>query len=255
MRPQDIHACIVRIEGTNNEDEMYRAFKNVGATPHLVHLNELKTLDPYQCIMIPGGFSAGDYVRAGAIFASRIRSRLFDELLDFVDHGYPVGGICNGFQVLVELGLLPGDGEPGEVTACLAENDSARFECRHSLLLRTPSNPCAFTSRLPEEERLMVPSAHAEGKLLLAGGVRAYKRLEERGQVLFKYVNYANETEAPYPWNPNGSPHNIAGICNEKGNVFGMMPHPERAFDVENENGYAGRTLFESLIRYIGETF
>ncbi|MHC1608899.1 MAG: phosphoribosylformylglycinamidine synthase subunit PurQ [Candidatus Methanofastidiosia archaeon] len=256
MKPEDINICILRIEGTNNEQEMYDAFKRLGTKPHLVHLNELSSLKPYQCLMIPGGFSAGDYIRAGTIFASRIKSTFMDELNSFIKEGYAVGGICNGFQILVELGLLPGNPKGnGAVTACLSRNDSARFECRHSILKHVSSNKCVFTSLLPQNEQLIVPSAHAEGKFLLSSGKKAYEKLEKNGQIIFKYVNYNGETNAPYPWNPNGSPYNIAGICNKRGNVFGMMPHPERSFFSKNEHGYSGKILFESVVKYIGGTF
>jgi len=256
METSDINVCVLRIEGTNNEQEMYDAFKRLGAHAEMVHLNEFTSLDKYQCLMIPGGFSSGDYIRAGAIFASRIRSTFGDELMDFVRSGYAVGGICNGFQVLVELGLLPGfAGEEGSVNACLSRNDSARFECRHSVLVHTPSENCAFTGLLPEGEQLVIPSAHAEGKLLLEGGEKAYEKLEKNGQIVFKYADLEGNTDAGYPWNPNGSPHNIAGICNERGNVFGMMPHPERAYFAQNKNGFSGRTVFESVVGYLEEQF
>jgi len=255
MERKDINICVLRIEGTNNEQEIYDSFKRLGTNPQMVHLNEFSSLEDFQCLMIPGGFSSGDYVRAGAIFASRIRSIFWDELLQFVKDGHPVGGICNGFQVLVELGLLPGFSRGlGKVNACLSENDSARFECRHSILKKMDSERCAFTVTLPEGEKLVVPSAHAEGKLLVSDE-KVYRRMEKNGQIVFKYCDHDGNTEAGYPWNPNGSPHNIAGICNEKGNVFGMMPHPERAFYKENDNGYSGKVIFESVIKYIGERF
>jgi len=255
MDVNDINVCVLRIEGTNNEQEIFESFKRLGSNPSFVHLNEFSSLEDYQCLMIPGGFSSGDYVRAGAIFSSRIKSMFWDELLQFVKDGYPVGGICNGFQVLVELGLLPGFSRNiGKVNACLAQNDSARFECRHSVLKHISSKKCAFTKLLPEGEKLVVPSAHAEGKLMLPDE-KMYQRLEKNGQIVFKYCDQNGDIEAGYPWNPNGSPHNIAGICSEKGNVFGMMPHPERSFFSENENGHSGSTIFRSVIGYIGERF
>ncbi|HPR42601.1 MAG TPA: phosphoribosylformylglycinamidine synthase subunit PurQ [Candidatus Methanofastidiosa archaeon] len=255
MDASKINVCVLRIEGTNNEQEIFESFKRLGANPHFVHLNEFKGLEDFQCLMIPGGFSSGDYIRAGAIFASRIRSTFWDALVEFVKDGYPVGGICNGFQVLVELGLLPGFTRSlGSVNACLAQNDSARFECRHTLLRKTDSKKCAFTHLLPEGETLVVPSAHAEGKLMFSSE-KVFERMEKNGQIIFKYCDHDGNTDAGYPWNPNGSPHNIAGICNEKGNVFGMMPHPERSFFKENANGYSGKIIFESVIKYIGDRF
>lgn len=241
------------MEGTNNEYEVFNAFKNCDATPHLVHLNELarkKNLFDYKILIIPGGFSAGDYVRAGAIFASRIRATCWEQLKRFVEEGYPVGGICNGFQVLVELGLLPGIEE--RVQACLATNDSNRFECR-PVFLELEKTACVFTKKVSKEISL-IPVAHAEGKFMTEKSV--LERMEENRQIVFRYVDEQGN-HAGYPWNPNGSPGNIAGVCNPTGNVFGMMPHPERAFfgylapdwTREKRNG-DGRVIIESVIEY-----
>ena len=246
-----INVCILRIEGTNCEQETYDAFLELGAQPELVHLTELtpQKLFDYQCLMIPGGFSSGDYVRAGAIFAARIKSRLFSALKEFVKAGYPVGGICNGFQILVELGLLPSLSEHPQ--ACLATNDSARFECRPTLLKL--ENHCAFTRKMHINSVYEIPSAHAEGKFVSP----VLKELLDNDQVIFRYCD-PDGNYAGYPWNPNGSPSNIAGITNEDGNVFGMMPHPERAFfRYQNQdwtrhpdNGGHGRLVFESVLDY-----
>lgn len=246
-----INVCILRIEGTNCEQETYDAFKELGTQPDMVHLTELTPvkLFDYQCLMIPGGFSSGDYVRAGAIFAARIKSKLFSALTEYVENGYPVGGICNGFQVLVELGLLPRLSSNPE--ACLATNDSARFECRPTLLKL--ENHCAFTKKLKIGSIYEIPSAHAEGKFVSP----FIDELMENGQVIFRYCNLQGEY-AGYPWNPNGSQYNIAGIANEEGNVFGMMPHPERAFyryqnqdwSRDHANGAHGKLFFESVIEY-----
>ena len=246
-----ISVCILRIEGTNCEQETYDAFKELGAQPEMVHLTELtpETLFDYQCLMVPGGFSSGDYVRAGAIFAARIKSKLFSALKEYVENGYPVGGICNGFQVLVELGFLPL--LSGYPEACLATNDSARFECRPTLLKL--ENHCAFTQKMEIGKIYEIPSAHAEGKFVSS----LIDELMENEQVIFRYCNPQGEY-AGYPWNPNGSEYNIAGITNEEGNVFGMMPHPERAFyryqnqdrSRNHADGAHGKLFFESAIEY-----
>lgn len=245
-----ISVCILRIEGTNCEQETYDAFLELGAQPEMVHLKELTpdTLFDYQCVMIPGGFSSGDYVRAGAIFAARLKSRLFSALKKYVEHGYPVGGICNGFQVLVELGLLPE--LSGHPQACLAINDSARFECRPTLLKL--ENYCAFTEKMDIKSVYRMPSAHAEGKFVSP----LVDDIMDNNQVIFRYVNPDGEYDG-YPWNPNGSQYNIAGITNEQGNVFGMMPHPERAFYLyqnqawtRHHNAADGRLIFESVLEY-----
>ncbi|MFQ5891749.1 MAG: phosphoribosylformylglycinamidine synthase subunit PurQ, partial [Candidatus Methanofastidiosia archaeon] len=221
-----VNVCVLRIEGTNCEMEVARAFRDLGCKVELVHLNELKDLFKYQCLMIPGGFSAGDYVRAGAIFASRIKSKFKNELKKFVEEGFVLGGICNGFQVLVELSLLPDFDEVLEQPeAALTTNDSMKFECRPNLL-KLESKNCAFTKYCNNEIYYM-PSAHIEGKFVTSK--KNLEKLIENKQIIFRYVD-TRGNYASYPWNPNGSIENIAAICNPLGNVFGIMPHPERSF-------------------------
>jgi phosphoribosylformylglycinamidine synthase I len=269
MDTKDIRVAVLLIEGTNNEQEVYLAFKRLGADPELLHLKQLiskKDLSDYQCLMIPGGFSAGDYVRAGAIFAARLKSALRKQLMEFAEKGYPVGGICNGFQVLVELGLLPAlDSSMSDYPqASLAINDSARFECRPTLLKHESKGNCIFTKDIPYQGVVLMPSAHAEGKFLfpLEKQDEYLQRLIDNDQIVFRYVD-TQGNYADYPWNPNGSLYNIAAICNPEGNVFGMMPHPERVFyrythpdwtRVYKENG-DGKAIFESVLGYIRRKF
>ncbi|KAA0005660.1 MAG: phosphoribosylformylglycinamidine synthase subunit PurQ [Thermoplasmata archaeon] len=269
---------VLRIEGTNCEQESYDAFKRLGANPEFVHLKQLLHIDcdkdekrdvfDYQCLMIPGGFSAGDYIRAGAIFAARIKSKLGKDLEEFVKQEYPILGVCNGFQVLTELGLLPGlDVVMKSIPdACLSINDSNRFECRPTLLKHENNGKCVFTRRIPKGDIRLIPSAHAEGKLLFPLDEQELylKKLDENDQIVFRYVNPDGEY-AGYPWNPNGSIFNIAGVCNYIGNVFGMMPHPERVFyrfqhpdwtrsEFSNNVG-DGRAVFESVLDYVCKKF
>jgi phosphoribosylformylglycinamidine synthase I len=278
VKKQDIKIAIIRIEGTNCEQESYDAFKRLGAKPELVHLKQLLHIDcnedekrdifDYQCLMIPGGFSAGDYIRAGAIFAARIKSKLADQLKEYVTQQYPILGVCNGFQVLIELGLLPGidtimDPYP---LACLDRNDSNRFECRPTFLKHENKGTCSFTSQIPRNDIRMIPSAHAEGKLVfpLDEKDKYIQKLEENDQIVFRYVTPNGDYDG-YPWNPNGSLSNIAGICNSMGNVFGMMPHPERVFyklqhpdwdaAKKRDNNGDGRAIFESVLTYISKKF
>jgi len=269
MENEDIKICILRIEGTNCEMETYLAFERLGVSPELVHLKQLtgnvredekRDLFDYHCLMIPGGFSSGDYIRAGAIFASRMKSTLRDTLVKYIKEGRPVGGICNGFQVLVELGVLPGI--KGVMSpypdAVLTVNDSARFECRPTLLKH--ENSCAFTGRIQKEKIVCMPCAHAEGKFIFdSENEEEYlQRLIDNEQIVFRYVDPKGK-EAKYPWNPNGSIQDIAGICNPEGNVFGMMPHPERVINQytnpdwtrsKSPNG-DGIAIFESVLDYI----
>jgi phosphoribosylformylglycinamidine synthase len=278
LKEEDIKIAVLRIEGTNCEQESFDAFKRLGTKPEFVHLKQFLHIDcnkdekrdvfDYQCVMIPGGFSAGDYIRAGAIFAARIKSKLNKDLMEYVKQEYPILGICNGFQVLTELGLLPGiDKIVRDVPhACLNINDSNRFECRPTLLKHENNGKCLFTKKIPKEDIRLIPSAHAEGKLLfpLDRQKEFLDTLEKNDQIVFRYVdeqgNYAG-----YPWNPNGSIDNIAGICNYIGNVFGMMPHPERSFyqfqhpdwtqtGLNKEYG-DGKAIFESVVDYISKRF
>jgi phosphoribosylformylglycinamidine synthase len=278
LKKKDIKIAVIRIEGTNCEQESFDAFKRLGASPEFVHLKQLLNIDcnkdekrdvfDYQCLMIPGGFSAGDYIRAGAIFAARIKSKLQKKLVEFVKQEYPILGICNGFQVLIELGLLPGiNNIYNQIPdSCLTINDSNRFECRSTLLKHENRGKCIFTSNIKKNSILLIPSAHAEGKLLfpLDRKEEYLKKLDHNDQIVFRYVD-PDGNYSGYPWNPNGSIGNIAGICNNIGNVFGMMPHPERTFykyqnsdwtiNGLNNNFGNGRAVFDSIIDYVCKHF
>jgi phosphoribosylformylglycinamidine synthase subunit PurQ / glutaminase len=275
MLRDEINVCVLRIEGTNCEQEAHDCIKRLGASAEIVHLKQLigagvreewkRSLSDYNMLIIPGGFSAGDYVRAGAIFAARLKSSLAKELKYFVEQGSPVLGICNGFQVLVEVGLLPAldDIMTPIPEAVLNTNDSSRFECRPTYLISENSGKCVFTSSLPRGKVVMFPSAHGEGKLMFPAESerKMLDKLIHQDQIVFKYVdptgNYAD-----YPWCPNGSTESIAGICNPIGNVMGLMPHPERAFfryqspewtrksDDPKSHG-DGLAIFESALKYI----
>ena len=271
VKAEDVRVCVIRIEGPNCEDEMAEAFESVGAKAEKVHLKQLlgqcapemkRSLEDYDALAFPGGFSAGDYVRAGALFAARIKAGMSKEIQQFVDEGKPVLGVCNGFQILVELGLLPGFGakmDP-EPTAALYTNDSGRFECRPSVLRMENRGKCAFTGKIAKGSLLKIPVAHAEGKLLSADP-DFISKLEDADQVVFRYAG-PDGGPAPYPWNPNGSPSGIAGICNSQGNVMGMMPHPERVMTAYNNadwtRGHAsedgdGKAVFESVMDYLSK--
>lgn len=272
MKASHVKVCVLRIEGTNCEEESFLAFKRLGTKPEKVHLKQLtgtdvsneekRSLSEYQILVLPGGFSAGDYVRAGAIFAARMKSKLSGDLVEFIKSGKPVLGICNGFQILVETGLLPAmSGVMTETPeAVLGTNDSGRFECRPTLLRKVNRGSCAFTSRISPDKISLIPSAHAEGKLMfpLDRSKRIVQELEDNDQIVFKYVDPEGNL-ATYPWCPNGSTDNIAGICNREGNVFGLMPHPERVFFKFTHPDWTrqpdgpgdGRAVFESVLDYV----
>jgi phosphoribosylformylglycinamidine synthase len=274
VKKKNVKVCVLRIEGTNCEEETTSAFRQVGASPEKVHLKQLihscpkemrRELNDYDILALPGGFSAGDYVRAGAIFAARMRSSLSKDIRSFVDEGRPVIGICNGFQILVELGLLPafGTNMSAQPQAALYTNSSGRFECIPTLLKHENRGSCVFTSSLPQGKVVMFPSAHAEGKLMFeqAKEMKMVEELEKEDMVVFRYVDPSGNY-AGYPWTPNGSISSIAGVCNPAGNVMGLMPHPERVFhrythpdwtrsglDPSGEGD--GKAVFQSAVEHV----
>jgi len=230
----DVQALVLRSAGTNCDAETVRALRLAGAETTLVHLNELAR-DPArlfdQAILVfAGGFSYGDYVAAGRVFGLEVRNRLLEPLQRFLEDGGFVLGVCNGFQILVELGLFEPDARTRSIA--LTDNASNRFECRWVTLR---SEACA-TGWLVPGEHMPVPIAHAEGRFVVKDR-EALEALFARGQVAMTYVDPSDRSPAaaapgdalvPYPLNPNGSIANIAGICDPTGRVLGLMPHPER---------------------------
>ena len=252
MQREEIKIAILQMEGTNCEEESFYAFKELGANPEYVHIKKIesreKKIFDYHGLFLPGGFSAGDYVRAGAIFATRLKASIMKDLIKYVEDGYPILGVCNGFQVLIELGLLPAlNGISDEPEACLAANDSNKFECRPTFIRHEGNSK--ITRNIPVGKISLMPCAHAEGKFLFKDDEYAAEALK---QVVFRYVDDKGRL-AGYPWNPNGSYENIAGISNPEGNVLGMMPHPERAFHPWQglNKRQDGKEIFEGMLEYI----
>ncbi len=208
-----MRAAIITFPGSNCDYDLYKAAQQVGAEATFVWHRE-RGLDGYDAVLLPGGFSYGDYLRAGAI--ARM-SPIMEDVIDFAKKGAPVVGICNGFQILCEAGLLPG---------ALVRNASLLFAGK-DVRLRVERADTLFTSDYQSGQILRVPIAHGEGNY--EADSATLERLEGEGNVVFRYVDAEGEvTDAA---NPNGSWHNIAGIINEDGNVLGMMPHPERAME------------------------
>ncbi len=216
-------ALIVHATGTNRDHDVARALELAGADPDIVHINALRDgaariLD-YQVMVFPGGFSYGDDLGAGKLWAVALRARLGQDLDDFIAQGRPVIGICNGFQALVKSALLPGIGEGNgsrhSQQATLTRNESGRFECRWVEL--QPEGSSVWTRDL--NENIYCPVAHGEGRFVAPP--ETISRVEDAGLVALRYVG------GGYPANPNGSIHDIAGITNPAGNVLGLMPHPE----------------------------
>lgn len=218
-------ALILRAPGTNCDGEAAYAFELAGAEVERLHLNALREnpnrLHRFQILVLPGGFSYGDDVAAGKIFAARLEHFLADALHEFRDSGKLMLGICNGFQVLLKAGLLIPPDEEGPI-ATLGYNDSGKFEDRWVDLEISP-NQCPF---LKDMQRMSVPIAHGEGKFVCRKEW-IVRGLGETGQVVLRYVD-AQGKRGPYPINPNGSQDDIAGVCDASGRVLGLMPHPER---------------------------
>ncbi len=224
---------ILRTAGTNCDRETAYAFQLAGADTCLIHINELlakrEILKNSQILAIPGGFTYGDDLGSGRILANEIRYKLSHELSDFVSRGNLVIGICNGFQVLVKMGLLPNSGNDPEFKvqeATLSLNDSGKFEDRWIYLKRQgdENNTCVWTKALPEV--ISLPIAHAEGKFIPMDD-RTLDVIKKNRQIVFRYSDVTGKSSG-YPINPNGSIDDIAGICDTTGRILGLMPHPER---------------------------
>jgi phosphoribosylformylglycinamidine synthase len=236
MKVEDIKVCVLRVGGTNCDAETKRAFTELGAQAEVLQVSELikrHTLLDYDILVFPGGFSYGDYVRSGVIFARHLAANLGKEIEMFVDEGRPVLGICNGFQILVEYGLLPGFRAISEYPeATLTTNEPAGFKCKWVYLKQENKGKCAFTQAIPSGKTISLPIAHGEGRLLFQKEKEdsILEQLIDNDMIVFRYCNKdGTSANCAYPANPNGSFHDIAGICNPEGNIFGLMPHPERA--------------------------
>lgn len=223
--------AVVVFPGSNCDHDAYHAAKHVFGQECEFVWHKDSSLGGADVVILPGGFSYGDYLRTGAI--ARF-SPIMTAVREFAEAGKPVIGICNGFQILMECGLLPG---------AMLRNRDVQFHCEH-VNIRVEQTDTPFTKRAAAGQVLRVPIAHGEGNFYAAPEVIA--ELEEQRRVIFRYVTpHGDVVDAA---NPNGSVHNIAGICNEGRNVVGLMPHPERA--VELVTGSAdGRVMFESVIQ------
>ncbi|MCG9128022.1 phosphoribosylformylglycinamidine synthase I [Candidatus Poribacteria bacterium] len=263
---------ILRTAGTNCDTETAVAFKLAGGQTDLVHIQNLISgkvdLSEYHILALPGGFSYGDDIAAGILLAVEMRYKLSDVLEKFVDANKLIIGICNGFQVLVRTGLLPGlsnsksveDTEIPQQTT-LAMNTSTKFECRW-VNLNTEISQCIFTKDI--KPNLYLPVAHAEGRFTAPQNV--LEELTDNKQVVFRYSTdspTSTDTVA-YPDNPNGSDNNIAGICDKTGRIFGLMPHPERFLTKWNHPRWTredlsdegdGLMIFKNAVDYAKTTF
>ncbi len=248
---------VLHADGTNRDLEAARAFELAGAQPEIVHLNQLRMHErrwtDYQILALPGGFSYADTLGAGRLLALDLKTYFADETREFIQSGKPVIGICNGFQALVKAGLLPW---PDQASACatLTFNAAGHFECRWVTLM-PQSQTCLWTRGL--EALIECPVAHGEGNFVLSDQAMV-NALRARDQVALVYAHpNGAPAQGEYPFNPNGSVADIAGICNPQGNVLGLMPHPEDHVSpfqhprwTRGEQGRLGLRLFENGVRY-----
>ena len=262
MRP---NVCILQSDGTNCDVELHYAFAKFGGNPRFVHVNEVRNKDvrlrDFQILALPGGFSYGDDVASGKIWAIELISFLRDEIEQFRQKGGLIIGICNGFQVLVRTGLLP-FGEMGKMSATLASNDSGHFECRW-IRLKTEKSPCVFLQgplRPRSEARTYdigyFSVNHGEGKFFAT--TETLKEIEAQNLVVFRYIDEKGKPTQNYPDNPNGSLNAIAGVTDPSGRILGLMPHPEKFVDITQFPNWRrekitkphGRFIFEEMIKF-----
>jgi phosphoribosylformylglycinamidine synthase I len=223
---------VIVFPGSNCDYDSYMAIKTVMRRDVEFLWHQDSSLDDCDCVILPGGFSYGDYLRTGAI--ARFSS-IMKKVVEFAHDGGLVLGICNGFQILLEAGLLPG---------AMLKNSSLRFICRF-VHIRAESQDTPFSNLCQQRQALKIPIAHSDGNYFIPQD--GLKRLKENGQIVFRYCD--PEGNVTPEANPNGSLENIAGICNEAKNVLGMMPHPERASEsiLGSEDG---KYVFGSIVNF-----
>ena len=218
-----MQVAIITGYGINTDYESEEAFRLAGANPIRIHINDLiarkDSLENYQVMMIPGGFSYGDHLGSGKVLANKFRYNLRKELTQFIEADKLIIGVCNGFQILVKMGILPAlDGEFFSQSVTITGNRSGQFESRWVTMKPSSKSPCIWTKDL--KTTLDAPVRHGEGQFI-AKDNSTLQKLWDRDLIAFTYEPNT------YPNNPNGSTDGIAGICNESGLIFGMMPHPE----------------------------
>ncbi len=224
---------VVVFPGSNCDQDCFYVTKDVlqQSVEYIWHKDT--DLDRLDCVILPGGFSYGDYLRTGAI--ARF-SPVMKSIADFVKKGGTVIGICNGFQILLEAGLLPG---------VMLRNRDLHFICRH-VYIKTENNQTRFTNLLNTGQILKIPIAHNEGNYYI--DATGLEKLKDDNQIVFRYCSVTGEVDDRF--NPNGALDNIAGLINKKGNVLGMMPHPERSSEEElgSQDGYF---IFKSIVNWL----
>ena len=240
-------ALILRTAGTNCDMESAYAANQAGFEADRIHVNRVASgevdFEKYSFLFIPGGFSYGDDIAAGKIMALELNKRLGDALLRFEEQGKLVLGVCNGFQILIKTGLLPFHTQnPENMRATLTDNDSGKYEDRWVHLAAEPDTICVFTKTI--KPLIELPVAHGEGKFIVKSEDDK-KELENNGQIVLRYVSKTGGIPT-FPEDPNGSMGHIAGVCNSRGTIFGLMPHPERFLHRTNHPRWTRQNLPEN---------
>ena len=224
---------VVIFPGSNCDQDMIYVLRNIMKQEVVELWHKDTDLQGCDFVVLPGGFSYGDYLRSGAI--ARF-SPIMEKVIEFANKGGYVLGVCNGFQILCEAGLVPG---------ALLHNNERKFICKN-VFIKAETNDALITSNIPKTKALKIPIAHGEGKYY--SDADTLKKMNANGQILFRYCN--EEGKITDDANPNGATENIAGVCNAGKNVFGMMPHPERAADFLLSNT-DGKLIFESILSLV----
>ena len=238
--------AILYAPGTNCHEETAAAIELAGGTSELVPIRDLldgrTRLSQYQAAVIPGGFSYGDHLGAGRIFGTMLVARLRDQLVEFLDAAKPLLGVCNGFQVLADAGILPAR-TPGKRSMVLLDNQSAHFEDRKINLV--VSNEKSMWTEGLAGEVLKMPTAHGEGRPLFCATAQS-----PQARVAFRFSDPQGQPTHQYPENPNGAPAAVAGIMDATGMILGLMPHPERA-SLPAHYSQDGLKLFQNLVKWL----
>jgi phosphoribosylformylglycinamidine synthase len=268
MDKSDVKVLIITGFGLNCEKETTAAFKLCGASPEMVHLNDVlngkHSLEEFHILAFIGGFSFGDHLGAGTVFANRVKYNLRDQLKKFVEDGKLVIGICNGFQTLTRLGLAPAlNGEYLTQQAALAHNDCGVFRDDWVYLKGNQDSPCVFTKGI---DLIRLPIRHGEGKFVAHDA--ELEQIEAKNLVTLRYATEDGDIAEEFPANPNGSLNSIAAICDETGRVFGLMPHPEAFLSPFNSPTWTtdkikgelpeegeGVIFFRNAVNYICDNF
>ncbi|MFW5808473.1 MAG: phosphoribosylformylglycinamidine synthase subunit PurQ [Spirochaetota bacterium] len=270
-----VRSLVITGFGINCEEEMAAAYLLSGAEAVVVHLNDILvegfSIHDFDIINFPGGFSFGDDIASGRVLANKIKYRklpngrpFIDEIRTFIENGKYIFGVCNGFQVLVKLGLLPGISGGAVQDATLTRNDSSRFEDRWCRLVVQHGERTPFLSGISD---MHLPVRHGEGKLVFRNDIVAAAVLNG-GLDVMAYANENGNPASGYPENPNGSQYNVAALTDITGQVFGMMPHPEAALTVYNDPQWGkmlrenpdrshdgdGLAIFKNIVNHIKET-